>query len=217
MIARRRRRTAEGPAYEGLRRGKHPQRRRGGARRLRQDAAGVGDAVRRRHGEPARPGRRRHHGHRLRPRGDRPQAHPQHVARLRRMAQDQDQPARHPRGRQFLRRHARRLARRRRRDRRRRCRVGPGGADREGVGRRRRAGAAADRRAQPVRPRSRLARTHHRRAAPHLPSQRDAGPPADRRGRRLHRPGRRRRDEGLHRAARRRTGGRGPDPRGAGR
>ena len=37
---------------------------------------------------------------------------------------------------------------------------GAGRADREGVGRRRRAGAAADRRAQPLRPRSRLARTH---------------------------------------------------------
>ena len=101
--------------------------------------------------------------------------------------------------------------------RRRRRGVGPGGADREGLGRRRRAGAAADRRAQPVRSRPRLARTHHRRAAPHLPSQRDAGPPADRRGRGLHRPGRRRRHEGVHRAGRRRPGGRGADPRGPGR
>lgn len=44
---------AEGPAYEGLRCRQYPECRRRRARRLRQDAVGVGPALQRRYGEPA--------------------------------------------------------------------------------------------------------------------------------------------------------------------
>ena len=55
----------------------------GRARRMRQDAAGLGAAVRRRRGQPARQGRRRHDRHRLRRRRNRPQAHALVQPRLR--------------------------------------------------------------------------------------------------------------------------------------
>ncbi len=81
--------------HEGLRRTRHPQRGRGGPRRLRQDLAGLRAAFRRRGGQPPRPGRRRHGPHRLRSRRDRAQDQPADRAGLRRVEEDQDQPAGH--------------------------------------------------------------------------------------------------------------------------
>ena len=68
--------TTLGGWHEGLRRAEHPQRGGGRTRRLRQDVARLRDALRHGRGEPAGPGGRRLHGHRLRPRRDRAQDQP---------------------------------------------------------------------------------------------------------------------------------------------
>ena len=91
----------------------HPERGHRRPRRMRQDTAGLRHALRRRRGQPARQGRRRHDRHRLRRRRNRPQAHPLLQPRLRRVAEDQDQHHRHARLRQLPERRARGAARRR--------------------------------------------------------------------------------------------------------
>ena len=90
-----------------------------------------------------RPRGRRDHGDRLRRRRDRPQAHPLRQPRLRRVEQDQNQLHRHAGHGELPERCARRAARRRCGDRGRRCGGRRRGVDREGLGRRRGAGAAA--------------------------------------------------------------------------
>ena len=78
--------------------------------RLRQDAAALDTAVRCRRRQSTRAGRRRHGGHGLRRRSDRPQAHPLLRPRLRRVEQDQDQLHRHAGDGQLPQRCARRAA-----------------------------------------------------------------------------------------------------------
>ena len=133
-----------------------------------QDPAGLGDALRRGRRQPAGPGGRRDDGHRLRRRGDRPQAHARLEPRPRRVEQDQDQHHRHAGVRQLPERRARRPARGRHRAGRRRLGGRRRGADREGLGHRRGVRPAAHRRAEPARSRARQPRALARVAAQRL-------------------------------------------------
>ena len=83
--------------HEGVRRPEHPQRGHRGARRLREDLARLGPALRRRRRQPAGTGGRRDDRHRLRPRRDRAQDQPPRRPRLRRVEEGQGQPPRRAR------------------------------------------------------------------------------------------------------------------------
>ena len=172
----------EGYPYEGLRRRHHQKRGHRRAQRVRQDTAHRGHVVRCRRRQPVGTGGRRHHGHRLRRRSHRPQAFPVLEPGARRVAQNQDQPHRHPGHGQLPHRRARGAARGR-------GRRGGGGlgarrrsADREAVGGRGRRQPAANRRARPARSRTGQPGALARVAASRLRARDRADSAADRRG-----------------------------------
>ncbi len=117
---RHRRPTTEGEPGEAVCDRSDPQRRPGGAQRGGQDEPGRGPAAPRRRHQPHGPGRGRHDGVRLRPRGAQARHLAVPVRRSVRVARPQDQPDRHPRLRRLPGRRVGRSARRR-----------PGGVRRE--------------------------------------------------------------------------------------
>ena len=138
--------------------------------------------VRRLGREPARPRRRRHHRHRLRPGRDRAKDQPAGRTRLRRVEEGQDQPDRLARLRELPLGGALGPARGR-------VRAGGGrrgrrhrGADREGLGLRERGRPRAARRGEPHGPRQRLVRAHARGHPEGVRARGGAARGADRRG-----------------------------------
>ena len=152
----------------------------------------------RRDGEPVRKGGRRHDGHRFRRRRDCAQAHPLGQPRLRGVEQAQDQRHRYAGHRQLPERARAALTVADAAARGGRCGGRRDGADREGLGSRRGAAAAAHRRAEPHRSRSGEPRSVAPVAARVLRPDGDPDPAADRRGERLQGRRRSREPQGIH-------------------